>query len=143
MARINDWKLKIGDWRMQMGAPPSGNFQSSISNFQSSIHPAFPAIAIVLLCIAQASAHENSIIAHANHAETHGAAPAHNHQPAEAADSGDRAGQLLAEVAALRDQLHEYEQRVRLRDILGGIGYIVGIAGLAFYFLGVRCKRHV
>ncbi len=30
----------------------------------------------------------------------------------------------------LREQLNSYEDRVRFRDILGGIGYIIGIAGL-------------
>ncbi len=34
-------------------------------------------------------------------------------------------------------QLQKYEQTVRKRDILGGIGFIFGIAGVAFYFLGV------
>ncbi len=34
-----------------------------------------------------------------------------------------------------------YGQRPRLRDVLSGIGYIVGVAGIAFYFLGVRRRR--
>ena len=42
------------------------------------------------------------------------------------------------ETASLRQELHEYEQKVRLRDILGGIGYIVGITGIAFYSMGRR-----
>jgi nickel transport protein len=37
------------------------------------------------------------------------------------------------ELAPLRQQLAESEARVRLRDVLGGIGYIAGIAG--FYLL--------
>lgn len=41
----------------------------------------------------------------------------------------------------LQQRLDEYEQKIRLRDVLGGIGYIVGIAGIAFYFLGVRRRR--
>jgi nickel transport protein len=35
------------------------------------------------------------------------------------------------QIAALREQLHEYESRIRLRDVLGGIGYILGLAGVA------------
>ena len=50
-------------------------------------------------------------------------------------------GRLTAELAALRRELRQYEQRIRLRDVLGGIGYIVGMAGVAFYFLGVRRRQ--
>lgn len=38
---------------------------------------------------------------------------------------------LVREIGALKEE-------VRLHDILGGIGYIIGLAGVAFYFLGVR-----
>ncbi len=48
---------------------------------------------------------------------------------------------IRAEIGLLREQLSNYEQKIRLRDILGGIGYIVGIAGVTFYFLGVRRLR--
>jgi len=48
---------------------------------------------------------------------------------------------LRADVAALQEQLTQYENRTRLRDVLGGIGYILGLAGIAFYFLGVRRKQ--
>jgi len=41
------------------------------------------------------------------------------------------------ELADLRLQLQQYEQTVRKRDILGAVGFIFGIAGVAFYFLGV------
>jgi len=34
------------------------------------------------------------------------------------------------QIGSLRTQLHEYEQRTRLRDVLGGIGYILGLAGV-------------
>ncbi|MFW6162343.1 MAG: carboxypeptidase regulatory-like domain-containing protein [Planctomycetota bacterium] len=42
------------------------------------------------------------------------------------------------QVRPLREQIEGYEQRRRLHDIIGGIGYIVGVAGIAFYFLGAR-----
>lgn len=48
---------------------------------------------------------------------------------------------VYAQLVELRKQLHEYEQSLRLRDVLGGIGYIVGIAGVAFYFLGLRRNK--
>lgn len=41
-------------------------------------------------------------------------------------------------VGPLREQIAAYEDRVRWRDMLGGIGYIVGMTGLAFYFLARR-----
>ena len=41
-------------------------------------------------------------------------------------------------VSPLREQLADYESRIRLHDVLAGIGYIVGITGLASYFLGWR-----
>ncbi|OQW92075.1 MAG: hypothetical protein BWK79_15470 [Beggiatoa sp. IS2] len=34
----------------------------------------------------------------------------------------------------LREQLEQYEAKVRLHDILGGVGYIFGVMGLLFYF---------
>ncbi|MBN2477227.1 MAG: hypothetical protein JXB62_21645 [Pirellulales bacterium] len=45
------------------------------------------------------------------------------------------------EIVELRRQLNQYEQTTRLRDVLGGIGYILGIAGVAFYFLSRRRKQ--
>ncbi len=51
----------------------------------------------------------------------------------EAASSG-----LAAQVAQLRREVQEMRNEIRLRDVLGGIGYILGLMGLSFYFLGVR-----
>ena len=53
----------------------------------------------------------------------------------------DQSESIRADLAALRKQLHGYEQKTRLRDVLGGIGYILGIAGIAFYLLGVRRRE--
>jgi len=36
----------------------------------------------------------------------------------------------------LREDIERYEDKTRLHDILGGIGYIVGITGILFYVLG-------
>jgi nickel transport protein len=67
-----------------------------------------------------------------------------------AADPGSIAGIDTRELAGivedavarrvfpLERELQDLKDEVRLHDILGGIGYIVGFAGLAFYFLGVR-----
>lgn len=44
-------------------------------------------------------------------------------------------------VAPLREQLVAYEAQVRWRDVLGGIGYIAGVVGVAAWFLGRRDSR--
>jgi nickel transport protein len=48
---------------------------------------------------------------------------------------------LTQQITALRRDLERVQSRTRLQDLLGGIGYILGIMGLAFYFLGVRRKE--
>jgi len=53
----------------------------------------------------------------------------------------DQSESIRADLASLREQLHGYEQKTRLRDVLGGIGYILGIAGIAFYLLGLRRRQ--
>lgn len=45
---------------------------------------------------------------------------------------------LRAQVAKYREELERYQAKIRMQDIIGGIGYIMGATGLAFYFLGVR-----
>ena len=40
---------------------------------------------------------------------------------------------VAQQVRPLREQLNDYEDQVRLRDIVGGLGYILGIAGLAVW----------
>ena len=45
------------------------------------------------------------------------------------------------QVAALRRDFDRYRNELRLRDVLGGLGYILGIMGTAFYFLGVRRRE--
>ena len=41
-------------------------------------------------------------------------------------------------VRPLRRQIEAYEHKIRLHDVLGGIGYILGIAGILFF---VRARR--
>jgi nickel transport protein len=48
---------------------------------------------------------------------------------------------VAKQVAAMRSDLQKYRNDLHLRDLLGGIGYILGIMGIAFYFLGVRRKE--
>ncbi len=41
---------------------------------------------------------------------------------------------VTRQLIPLRKQLVAYEERARLQDIIGGIGYIVGIAGIALWW---------
>ncbi len=48
------------------------------------------------------------------------------------------ANALSKQIRPLREQLDRLEDTIRLRDVFGGIGYILGITGIMFYFLGRR-----
>jgi len=52
-----------------------------------------------------------------------------------------RIGALSRQVAGLRTDLNKYKSKLRLQDVLGGLGYIFGIMGVVFYFLGVRREQ--
>ena len=41
---------------------------------------------------------------------------------------------VARQVGPLRDQVQAYQDEVRLHDVLGGIGYILGLAGLALWW---------
>lgn len=47
---------------------------------------------------------------------------------------------IAQQIRPLREQLVAYEDQVRLRDILGGIGYILGLAGLTAWWQ--QRRRH-
>lgn len=47
-------------------------------------------------------------------------------------------GAVARQVRPLREQLVAYEERVRLRDLIGGIGYILGLAGLVLWWRSRR-----
>jgi nickel transport protein len=67
------------------------------------------------------------------------------HQHAHGLPGDDLAVQteaLSQQLTALRKDLDKWRAELRLQDILGGVGYILGLAGLAFYFLGVRRKEN-
>ena len=45
---------------------------------------------------------------------------------------------LYRQVIALRRDIEGLREKLRWQDILGGVGYILGLMGVAFYFLGSR-----
>ncbi|MEJ2691748.1 MAG: hypothetical protein P8166_01540 [Candidatus Thiodiazotropha sp.] len=48
---------------------------------------------------------------------------------------------VARQIRPLRLDLQAHEERVRLRDIIGGIGYIVGLAGFGLWWNGRRRGR--
>lgn len=45
------------------------------------------------------------------------------------------------QIRPLREQLDRLEAKIRLSDVVGGIGCLFGVTGIAFYFLGVRKRE--
>jgi nickel transport protein len=58
--------------------------------------------------------------------------------PPEAAIEAIVDAAVARHVGPLRQQIAAYQDKIRWNDVLGGIGYIVGMTGLAFYFLARR-----
>ena len=48
---------------------------------------------------------------------------------------------VASQVRPLREQLNDYQDQVRFRDIVGGIGYIFGLAGIALWLRAARRPR--
>lgn len=48
---------------------------------------------------------------------------------------------VARQVGPVREQLDEFENRVRWHDVLGGLGYILGITGIAYYLIARRDQR--
>jgi nickel transport protein len=48
---------------------------------------------------------------------------------------------ISRQLFALQQKLDQVENKIRLHDILGGIGYIIGIAGICFYFSAGKKKQ--
>lgn len=55
--------------------------------------------------------------------------------------TGGEVSSLARQIIALREQLDRFEEKRRVQDVVGGIGYIVGVAGVAFYLSAIR-KRN-
>lgn len=67
------------------------------------------------------------------------AVPAASPPPADLAALIEQA--VARQVRPLREQLDAYEESVRWHDMLGGIGYIVGLAGLAYGYAARAAGR--
>ena len=62
-------------------------------------------------------------------------------QPADPTQTAGRSPETPAQVVELREQVFDYEYRLRFRDVLGGLGYILGLAGVACYLLSLRRRQ--
>lgn len=49
---------------------------------------------------------------------------------------------VAQQIRPLREEINAYEDQVRLRDVAGGIGYIVGLAGLTLWLRDRRRTHH-
>jgi len=48
---------------------------------------------------------------------------------------------LRSQVIQLREELRQFQTSTSFRDILGGVGYILGLMGVSFYFLGKKHRK--
>ena len=70
------------------------------------------------------------------------AAPASLSTPPAAVGEAALEQAIARQIRPLREQIDAYEEKIRLHDILGGLGVIAGLAGVAFG-LSERRKRRV
>ena len=71
----------------------------------------------------------------AAHSHTHD--DGHSH-PDELGGPAGEDEELHRQIIALRRDIEKLRDKLRWQDIIGGVGYILGIMGIAFYFLGSR-----
>jgi nickel transport protein len=80
----------------------------------------------------------------AHHVEDAPADNGHSHagEDEHATDIEDAVERVVArQLAPIRRELEESRRRRRFSDVVGGIGYIVGVMGVIFYFLGRRRRE--
>jgi nickel transport protein len=53
--------------------------------------------------------------------------------PSNDSSVGAKVEELNQQIGELRRQIYESDERLRFRDICGGIGFILGLTGVAFY----------
>lgn len=70
-----------------------------------------------------------------DHAGTAAASPGKENEPLAVEV---QLAELRKQIQALRQQVFDSDERLRFRDILGGVGFILGLAGVAFYMKARR-----
>lgn len=88
---------------------------------------------------AVAFAHESNIFEPGHETGTHSHATVRADPPT--SDAVAEFDEIHEQIEDLEKRLVAHDARARMTDIVGGIGYIVGIAGVAYYFLGTRQRK--
>lgn len=65
----------------------------------------------------------------------------HSHADHASGDEAAEFDELHEQIEQLEAKLTAHDERIRLTDIIGGIGYIVGITGVVYYYLGTQRKK--
>jgi nickel transport protein len=71
----------------------------------------------------------------ATHSDSHDDEHAHVAEPGETDEDN---AELRRQVIALRNDIRDLREKLRWQDVIGGIGYILGLMGVACYFLGTH-----
>jgi nickel transport protein len=58
----------------------------------------------------------------------------HTHEPGSGIDSESLETAIARQLGPLREQLYAHERATRIRDVIGGVGYLFGLAGLYVLF---------
>jgi len=97
----------------------------------------------IIIALAAATLFPVLVFAHGSniYESEHSHSPAATHEKHEFGSSGDEFEELHEQIEELHEQLKAHDEHVRLTDVIGGIGYIVGITGIAYYYLGGRRKK--
>lgn len=85
------------------------------------------------------SSHSSEVAHSHSHSQSHPHSHSdlsHDHESEE-----DRLDAIDKQLQALRRDIDQYQTRLRIQDILGGIGYILGLAGLAYYLSASRKSK--
>ena len=93
-------------------------------------------VSLAALLPAVVLAHGSNVFEPGHEKDAHAHAAAHGERA-----SGDEAAEfdeLHEQIEQLEAKLIAHDERARVTDIVGGIGYIVGITGVAYYYLGAR-----
>lgn len=80
-------------------------------------------------------------VASAAHSHPHDDGHTHDDGHSHGDELGGPAGEdeeLHRQIIALRRDIEKLRDKLRWQDIIGGVGYILGIMGIVFYFLGSR-----
>ena len=76
-----------------------------------------------------------------DHEHPHDEATMHDHGHSHTGELEEPNGEdeaLRRQVIALREDIEKLRDKLRWQDIVGGVGYILGLMGVTFYFLGSR-----